>query len=236
MKKIKKKIKKALIKLTYPVSHLKRRVYCPNKWYGNDYAGFYVNPNIINDKSIVYSFGIGEDISFDKAMINNHNCQVFGFDPTPKSINWVKNQNIPSNFNFNDFGIGVTTEDTVFYLPLNEEHVSGSVEKHINVTERRKVKVHMKSFEDITTVLGHQKVDVLKMDIEGSEYDTIAGILASNVIIDQILIEFHDRFFDTKTAKSIKSVNQLKEGGYEIFAVSDSYEEVSFIRKELIAD
>ncbi|MCL6293416.1 FkbM family methyltransferase [Jejuia spongiicola] len=234
--KIKKKIKKKIISLTRPVGHLKRNVECPNKWYGGDYTGFYVCPNLLNNQSIVYSFGIGEDISFDKAIINSHKCKVFGFDPTPKSINWVNAQSTPVNFNFNNFGIGINTEDTLFYLPANKEHVSGSLKKHSNVTDKKSVKVHMKSFQDITSLLGHKKIDLLKMDIEGAEYDVIESILKSDVVIDQILIEFHDRFFDDKTPKSLKSVNLLRAKGYEIFAVSDSYEEISFIRKHVLKE
>ena len=37
------------------------------EWYGNGYGGFYVDPSLVPENAIVYSFGIGEDISFDKA-------------------------------------------------------------------------------------------------------------------------------------------------------------------------
>ena len=43
----------------------------PKEWYGNGYGGFYVDPSLVPDNAIVYSFGIGEDISFDKAIIAN---------------------------------------------------------------------------------------------------------------------------------------------------------------------
>ena len=69
-------------------SHIKKQITCPVHWYGNDYGGFYLNPNIIKDGSTIYSFGIGEDISFDKAVLEAHSVQIFGFDPTPKSIKW----------------------------------------------------------------------------------------------------------------------------------------------------
>ena len=52
----------------------------------NQLWGFYLNPEFINEKSIIYSFGIGEDISFDLSLIKEFDCNVFGFDFTPKSI------------------------------------------------------------------------------------------------------------------------------------------------------
>jgi len=231
MSKLKKVLKKIYIKSTQKVAHLRKTVDCNSEWYGGEYAGFYVFPDILNEQSIVYSIGIGRDISFDTAIMDKHKCKVFAFDPTPKSIDWIKSQILPNNFHFNEFGIGPKTEDTVFYLPVNDEHISGSLEKHSNVAENRSVKVHIKSLKDIANHLGHKHIDVLKMDIEGSEYDIIESILNSDLIIDQILIEFHDRFFKDEIPKSVTSINKLREKGYEIFAVSDLYEEVSFIRK-----
>lgn len=87
----------------------------------------------------------------------------------------------------------------------------------------------MKSLEDIVNSLGHKQIDVLKMDIEGAEYNIIDSVLESSVQINQILIEFHDRLFDDGKIKTMNAIKKLKDRGYEIFAVSDSFEEVSFI-------
>ena len=234
IKLLKKKIKKAIIRSSQKVGHLKITVQCQYSWYGDEFAGFYLNDELVNESSIVYSFGIGQNVSFDKSLIAKFNCSVFGFDPTPKSISWVKSQELPERFKFFNFGIGKQTEDTSFFLPVNDENVSGSIAKHERVSESKKISVHMKSIKDIMYRLGHTHIDVLKMDIEGSEYEIIEELVKSNIPINQLLIEFHDRFFKTNTPKSLDSVNLLKNSGYEIFAVSDSYEEVSFLRKTLL--
>jgi hypothetical protein len=49
--------------------------------------------------------------------------------------------------------------------------------------------VKMKSLADIMQFLGHKKIDVLKMDIEGLEYEIIESIVNSDIKIVQILIE-----------------------------------------------
>ena len=123
----------------------------------------------MNENSIVYSVGIGEDIFFDQAIINKHKCQVFGFDPTPKSINWVKNQQLPNQFSFYEFGISDKTGNVDFYLPKNPAYVSGSISLQKNVNENEKVNVQMKTIADAAKQLGHDHIDVLKMDIEVAE-------------------------------------------------------------------
>ncbi len=214
--------------------HLKVGVKCEFKWYGEQHAGFYVNPNLVNKDSIVYSFGIGEDISFDREIIEAHQCKVYGFDPTPKSINWCNSQDLPANFQFHGFGISKETGSVEFHLPKNKDFVSGSIVQHSNVSNTDSVTVEMKSLSDILQMLGHDKIGVLKMDIEGSEYDVLDSILESSAQIDQIAIELHERFFENGKERSIKLVDKLKAHGYEIFAISNTYEEVSFIRKDAL--
>ncbi|WDF67784.1 FkbM family methyltransferase [Sphingobacterium oryzagri] len=200
------------------------------QWYGSDYGGFYVHPDALTKDAIVYSFGIGQDISFDRQIIARHDCQVFGFDPTPKSINWVASQDIPDNFNFYPYGLGVKTEEVKFHLPKNKDHVSGSIFDHRLVCDDDYVSVPLKSFSDILKETGHKYIDVLKMDIEGSEYVVIDSILAAGIPIKQLLLETHERFFEDGTEKGKQFFKTLHAYGYRIFAISDTYQEISLIK------
>ncbi len=224
------KLKQEVKILKGTVTRIKKEVNYSSQWYGSNYGGFYVHPDKLNSSSIVYSFGIGEDITFDKAIIENHQCRVFGFDPTPKSIKWIRTQQLPANFTFFDYGIDTTTGMVNFHLPKNKDFVSGSTISHQNVDSDDVIAVQMKSFGDIVKELDHDHIDVLKMDIEGSEYKVIESILSSNVKIDQILIELHERFFTDGTQKTKALLKSFKDHGYAVFAVSDSMEEISFIK------
>jgi FkbM family methyltransferase len=224
---------KNLIK-KFGYDHLTKDIKINKHWYGSQYGGFFCYPNLINQESVVYSFGIGEDISFDLDIIKKHGCHVYGFDPTPKSINWIKQQQIPNEFIFYDFGIGVQSGNVKFYLPKNSDFISGSIVEQKNINTKESIVVKMKSLADIMQFLDHEKIDVLKIDIEGLEYELIESIVNSDIKIFQILVEFHDRFFPDGKQKSQIAVKKLKEKGFVVFAVSPTYEEVSFINKELI--
>ncbi|MFD1768149.1 FkbM family methyltransferase [Sphingobacterium suaedae] len=202
----------------------------PKVWYGSDYGGFYVHPTPLDHNAIVYSFGIGEDISFDTAMIAEHGCQVFGFDPTPKSIDWLKTQRTPENFHFYSYGLGEKTEEVTFFLPKNKTHVSGSIFGHQLVNDDDYISVPLKSFPDIIKETGHTKIDVLKMDIEGSEYVVIDSILKSGIPIGQLLLETHERFFADGKEKGEIFFEKLYKQGYRIFGISDTYQEISLIK------
>jgi len=234
LKRIKAKIRKLTLILTGKVNHLKKRVKCGHTWYGSKYGGYYVCPELLNEKSIIYSFGIGEDISFDKTLINKYNCSVFCFDPTPKSINWMKRQELPEGLHFFEFGIGTKSGLYDFYLPNNPENVSSSAVIQNNIDFTRKITVKMKSLADICNELGHKHIDILKIDIEGAEYDVIENILSTNISITQLLVEFHDRLVENGITKGKQIIKKLISYNYGIFAVSDSFEEISFINRNAL--
>lgn len=233
-KQLRENIKKTFLRLTKNRDYLKPGIKCDYVWEGNAYGGFYVCPKFLDENSVVYSFGIGQDISFDRTLSTNYDCQIFGFDPTPKSINWIKEQDLPKKFNFHPYGIGTKSGMVDFYLPKNPDHVSGSMILQSNVNPMEKVPVQMRTFKNIVTELDHTHIDVLKMDIEGAEYEVINDILDSGISITQLLIEFHDRMIENGKLKTKKVIDLLRNRGYEIFAVSDSDQEVSFINKHIL--
>lgn len=233
IRRIKIKIKAKLNILTGKGFNIKRDITIPHTWYGNDYGGFYIYEEMLNKDSIVYSFGIGEDISFDEAVIKKFGCSVFAFDPTPKSIRWVKNRENPKEFIFHSYGIDEQSGIVEFLLPKNDDYVSGSVVNQINVDEKKKVQVPMKCLSDIVKELNHKRIDIVKIDIEGSEYSVIDSILSAPVEIDQILIEIHERFFQDGKEKTNKLFNTLHKHGYKLFGISDGMEELSFIKNTI---
>jgi FkbM family methyltransferase len=231
---LKRAVRRAMLTASGRFSHLKVAVRAGKHWYGNVYGGFYACPDFLNSGSIVYSVGIGEDISFDRAVLARHGCQVHGFDPTPKAIAWVESQANPAGFVFHPYGLGAETGEATFYLPKVADHVSGSFVAQSNVDRGRAIAVNLKSLADIARELGHDRIDIFKMDIEGGEYAVLDSILASPVWIGQFLLEFHERFFDDGRARTEAVIEKLRQHGFEIFAMSSNFEEISFINTRLL--
>jgi hypothetical protein len=104
------------------------QISCPKVYHGSDYGGWTVCPDGLNENSIIYSFGVGDDASFDLDVIKTYGAQIFAFDPTPNSIQWVKSQEWPVNFHF--FPFGVAAQDgmidffhlCIFQLKLEPTH------------------------------------------------------------------------------------------------------------------
>lgn len=117
---------------------------------------------------------------------------------------------------------------------MNENHVSGSIVEYSHLDTHNSIEVPMRSFADILSELGHDRIDVLKMDIEGSEYEVIPAILDADVEIGQILVEIHERYFPDGREKTRRMFEQLNDNGFLVFGVSDSLEEISLINSALL--
>jgi hypothetical protein len=57
---------------------------------GNEIAGWWIDLGLITEKSTIYSFGLGSDISFELELIKKKGCIIHGFDPTPGIIDLWK--------------------------------------------------------------------------------------------------------------------------------------------------
>jgi FkbM family methyltransferase len=171
---------------------------------------------------------VGEDISFDLALIRRFGMRVHAFDPTPRSIAWVQSQTVPPEFNFHDFGIAAVDGSLTFHAPDNPDYVSYSVVRG-NASQPR-VDAPVRRLSTIMKMLQHQKIDVLKMDIEGAEYEVLRDMLESTVPVEQLLVEFHHRWTVVGLDKTRNAVRKVMEAGFKIFNISATGEEYSFIR------
>lgn len=209
--------------------HVRIQEQCAKVCLGNEKANWCVCPSALSEDSVVYSFGVGTDISFDLELIRRHGTIVHAFDPTPRSIAWVQSQELPERFIFHEYGVGSHDGSVAFYPPENSNFVSYSVFSRGSVTPPF-VERPVSRLATIMKKLGHTKIDVLKMDIEGAEYEVLSDLLASGVPVRQLLVEFHHRWKEVGLDRTRGAIRDLNLAGFRIFHVSASGEEYSFLK------
>mgnify|MGYP003980288443 FL=1 len=55
-------------------------------------GNYLIKENILNSKSIIYSFGIGENLGFEKKIADTFKCSVYCFDPTSLAKNFMEKE------------------------------------------------------------------------------------------------------------------------------------------------
>jgi FkbM family methyltransferase len=223
---------RTILKLT---EYLSRKIFsprierfCKKEHFGTHYGGWDVAVDHITNTSVIYSFGVGTDASFDTEIIKHYNATVHAFDPTPKSIEWVKKQHFPMAFVLHEYGLADFDGNIRFNPPENPDHVSHTILER-QETKINAIVVQVKKIKTIMKELGHDTIDLLKMDIEGAEYQVIENLAESHIYPTQILVEFHHRFPNVGMQKTKIAMKTLKGIGYCLFSVSPSKEEFCFI-------
>ena len=195
---------------------------------GSDYGAWTVLPELISPGSIVYSFGVGQDVSFDLALIECFGVTVHAFDPTPRSSEWVRAQQLPPQFVFHAFGLGDFDGRVRLYPPKQSDHVSYSVVPTA-VSAGPAASLPVFRLDTVARMLGHSSIDLLKMDIEGSEFAVIESLAQMEIGVAQLLVEFHHRLPGVGRQRTDRAVQQLRQCGFRLFNISDSGEEYSFL-------
>lgn len=185
---------------------------------GTDYGGWVIPSNLLKSDAICYCVGCGEDISFDLALIERYSCEVWGFDPTPRAVQYVKRvtESIP-RYHFEPVAVWNEEGSVNFYLPSNSGFVSHSI---TNLHEADKfIEVPSKRLSSILQTHHHDRLTLLKLDIEGAERIVIDTILEDHVDVDILLVEFDELARPTSTRFRMvrESIEKLRDAGLRLF-------------------
>lgn len=201
----------------------------PRLKVGNADKEWTIIPANIGPGSLMYSVGVGEDVSADLALIAKFGLEIHAFDPTPKSIDWVARQSLPAQFRFHPLGLAHYDGVARFTPPENAEHVSHTMLARPSLGGAP-IEVPVRRLSTFMQELGHSHLDILKIDVEGAEYGIIADILASGISIGQFLVEFHHVWPEVGFAKTKAAISALRNHGFKLFDVSASGHEFGFCR------
>ena len=205
------------------------QVSCLVERIGSDYGGYFLDASLIGPNAIVYSLGVGEDISFDLALIKRFGLTVHGFDPTPQVKTWLASQTLPKEFHFHDFGIADFDGEACFYLPPRPDYISHSLIPARQYS-RESIRVPMARLATAMRQLGHTRIDVLKMDIEGAEYGVVENLVREKIPVRQILVEFHHRLSSIGVGKTRRAIALLREYGMKIAHICLRTEVFTFLK------
>jgi len=201
------------------------------EFHGSWYGGWAIKVNSLTSESSVFSVGVGEDISFDLGLINKYGCVVFALDPTTRSQQWVAKSVTDRRFVFHKIALAATDGTLELFPPSETAHVSASCRQSSHTLTASYAVPCMR----LTTLMrekGVTRINVLKMDIEGAEYDVIQDIVKSGLAqsIDQLLVEFHHHFSSFSTKDTQKAVEKLCNNNFQIAWVSNAGHEVLFVQ------
>ena len=189
--------------------------------FGTKYGGFYYPESLpkLNENSVIYCVGAGEDITHDVVIANKTNSSVHIFDPTPRAIEhvqYVKDvlDNKKKPIDDTRFGGGdknywneilahkVKGDKLIFHdygLSLNDALVPFYFPNNKNYVScsvvplgrsNDYINVPVKTINTIMKELNHKHIDLLKIDIENIECDVLERMLNDKIYPTYLSVDF----------------------------------------------
>lgn len=188
--------------------------------FGTNYGGWKIPKKHVSKLNWIISAGAGCDISFEvEFFLANSDSKILILDPTKFGIEHFEKfsdavnigesilindgkQRHPldqvkaypkldlsslNNIQFLPIGLSQRKEMLRFYEPADKEMISFSTEqKNSNYIE-----LECDTVENIMKAHSMEKIDVLKMDIEGSEFGVISHLNSKKILPPVLLMEIH---------------------------------------------
>lgn len=206
-----------------------RRVRERNGWERlGDACAWYSPP--LQAGAICYCVGVGEDVSFDFALIDRYDAEVFAFDPTPRAGEYVRMAaSGVQNFHFFPYAVWQSNETVKMFAPADLGHVSHSI---VNLQRTDTYfEAPGRTIESIMDELGHDHIDLLKLDIEGAEYSVLKAILSARIPIGVLNVEFDELSITSRgfRPRIRQAVDLLVSNGYRLVLI-DSVSNYHFVQ------
>jgi FkbM family methyltransferase len=157
--------------------------------------------------SVIYSGGVGEDITFEQELIQKFGVKIHIFDPSPvaqRTISLAKSDGLL----FKPVGLSASSDGRF--------SIGGGENSGVWLKAGGSEILPCTSIAQEMSANGHHSIDLLKIDIEGFEYEVLESCLAAKIPIKQICVEFHDFFPDIPKIKTKNMIRALQFHGFEL--------------------
>lgn len=171
----------------------------------------------VESRPIIYSFGIGNDISFDTAAADEFGVPIYMYDPTPAVALLMKEHEEDDRLVFRNEGIYSRETEIKFYT--SNSTLNSSIYPIHGKSQHELVRC--RTLDSFMQENGHHSIDILKMDVEGVADDVLRQIMdETDIRPKQIVTEFEIKGIEnplTYLPKILSVAQKLKQNGYLIF-------------------
>jgi FkbM family methyltransferase len=156
---------------------------------GSTGCGWWVPEGVLRPGAVAYCAGAGEDISFDLEL-HRRGMQVVTIDPTPRAIAHVRRVDPgDERFTFVPVGLWDGPGELTFYAPA-DAGVSHSVVNLQRTAASQGFTAEVDSLASIMASQGHERIDLLKLDIEGAESTVLPNLLRDGPFPPAVCFEY----------------------------------------------
>lgn len=157
----------------------------------------------LTPNSIVFDVG-GYKGETTADFLKLYDCEVYIFEPVKEFVEIIR-QKFQDNPKVHIFDFGLSNRSTTEEISLEDN--AASIYKHDGQTE----KISLVKISDFMRENAIERVDLMDINIEGSEYDLIEDLITSGEIakVENVQVQFH-WFVENAEERMRKLQNQLR--------------------------
>lgn len=180
----------------------------------------------LSPTSVVIDGGCSYQADFSVLLMRRHGVRAFGVDPTRKHSAALRELEKDSQGRFVHVPCAIAAQDGVLTFTESQTNESGSLlQDHVNVIQDETTSYEVKAvtLPSLLKAIGVDAVDLLKLDLEGAEYELLGGVTREQLQpFRQVFVEFHhhavSRFQEADTRRIVRRITDL---GFNAISVDD---------------
>lgn len=196
---------------------------------GSPYGGWIVPGELIDPQWVCYSVGAGGDITFDLELIQRYGVTVRAFDAVAGYVEEAAEQ-AADEPRFSAHQAAITIADGPVTMQVTHDPQSRSVSSAQLYESIKFVELPGRTLRSLMDQLRDDHIDLLKLDIEGGEYQLLPRIDLRALGVKVFATQLHH----TGTVREARElVAQLSRAGYEPVACRPAVK-ITFAARELL--
>jgi FkbM family methyltransferase len=148
----------------------------------------------LDESSIVFDLGgyLGE---WSEKIFNKYGCKIFIFEPVKKYYDEINNKF--NNDKIKTFKLGLSDKDS------NVDVYDDGAQSSVYLKSGQKENINLVDYNNFINKNNIGVIDLMKINIEGSEFDLLEYIIKNNLHlkIKNIQVQFHKMFSDSESRR-----------------------------------
>jgi FkbM family methyltransferase len=196
---------------------------------GTSYGGWTVPVELIEPSWVCYCVGAGGDVSFDLELIRRYGVEVRTFDPVADYVEGAQEQGAAEP-RFSARQAAIATMDGPIRMQVTHDPQSRSVSSAGLYESGDFIEVPGRTLPSLMAELGDERIDLLKLDIEGAEYEVLPTIDMRALGVKVFASQLHHTG-SVREARAL--IAGLGKQGYEPVACRSAVK-VTFVLRDLL--
>lgn len=176
-----------------------------------EHGGWWICPLTLRPGDIAYSIDRGTDLRLERTLLEQYGARTYIFDPDPETADRADRAGLLETFQLYAIRVG----------PENKAADAGR-----GVDGARMIKL-----PDLMRMLGHRRLDLLKVDVDTGEA-ILRDLAALGTDVRQLLVRFRKAPTTADRDRIEGVVAALDARGYRIFRISPDGRQYSFLRTD----